>query len=161
MAHVTVAEVQSWLDPAKLPLAANDPLPEEVNAATGVLSRLASVYPTEVGNWTNESNTPILVRVIISALTAAYRYNKIYSEEEDAGNRYANKLEARALELLEMVVNGDVLLTDVPGIEDITTFDPLFWPTDVTGAMPIYDAQGFQIGWAGSEDIKFTMAERF
>lgn len=160
MAHVTVDEVQSWLDEAKLPLASNDPLPEEVNAAAGVLGRLANVY--DVTGWTNNTNTPQLVRVIISALTAAYRYNKIYSEEEDSGNRYASKLEGRSLELLAMIVNGDIILTDVPGGgSTITSFDPLFLPKDVTGASIIYDALGNIINWEGSEDIKFNMAERF
>lgn len=157
--HVTVAEVQSWLDQDKLPLAPNDPLPEEANAAAGVLARLANVYP-EASTWTDNTNTPALVRVIISALTAAYRYNKIYSEEEDAGNRYAGKLEGRALEMLSMLVNGDVLITDVP-VTLITSFDPLFWPGDLTGATKIYDGQGLLIGWEGSEDIKFHMSDRF
>lgn len=159
MAHVTVAEVQSWLDYDKLPLAPNDPLPEEVNAATGVLGRLVNVYP-EATDWTTTANTPVIVKVIISALTASYRYNKIYSEEEDAGNRYAGKLEARALELLNMIMIGDLQITDVP-VSVITSFDPIFWPNDTTGASRIYDAQGFMIGWEGSEDVKFTMADKF
>jgi len=159
VAHVTVAEVQSWLDVNKLPLAPNDPLPEEVNAASGVLGRLANVYP-EAATWTTEANTPVIVRVIISALTAGYRYNKIYSEEEDSGNRYANKLEARALELLSMVVNGDLAITDVP-VSLVTSFDPIFWPNDITGAAAIYDGLGVQIGSEGTEDIKFHMSDRF
>lgn len=159
MAHVTVTEVQSWLDPAKLPIAANDPLPEEVNAATGVIGRLANVYPEAV-TWTTEANTPLMVRVIISALTAAYRYNKIYSEEEDTGNRYANKLEARALELLSMLINGDLQITDVP-VTTITSFDPQFWPTDATGALPVFDARGFLMAYPGDDDVKFTMSSRF
>jgi hypothetical protein len=156
--HVTVAEVQSWLDHDKLPLAANDPLPEETNASAMVLSRLSNVYNTST--WLDAVTTPLIVRVIISALTASYRYNKIYSEEEDAGNRYAGKLEGRALELLSMLVNGDLTIPEVPP-GTVTTFDPLFWPTDETGAMEIFDALGVQIGWAGSEDIKFTMADRY
>jgi hypothetical protein len=156
--HVSIAEVQSWLDAGKLSLAANDPLPEEQNAATMVLARLTPVYPDNVPTWINTATTPLIVRVVISALTASYRYNKIYSEEEDSGNRYASKLEGRALELLSMLVNGDLAITEVP---TIVTFDPLFWPDDTTGALIIYDALGNQIGVEGSEDIRFTMGARF
>lgn len=158
MAHVTVTEVQAWLDPAKLPLAPNDPLPEEVNAGAMVLGRLANVY--DVTTWVNSTTTPTIVKTIISALVAGARYNKIYSEEEDAGNAYANKLERRAFELLDYIVNGDIAITDLP-VTAVGSFYPLFYPTDSTGASVIYDAVGNIIGWEGSEDIKFTMASRF
>jgi hypothetical protein len=156
--HVGIAEVQSWLDPGKLLLPNNDPLPEEFNQATIVLARLSQVYNT--ATWVDAATTPMLVRVIIAIRIAANRYNKSYSEESDAGNKYANKLERMAENLLQDLANGILQLTDAESTNPSAN-NPIFYPDDLTGASQIVDAQGFIIGWEGSEDIKFTMADRY
>ena len=87
-------------------------------------------------------------------------YNKKHAEDDDAGNRYAYKLENRAWELVNMIVSGQALLYDASLlISDL--IDPKFWPDDTTGAVAIYDALGFAIAPAGSEDIKFRMGSSF
>jgi hypothetical protein len=160
MARVSVAEVQAWLDPEKLQLPSNDPLPEEQHSSNIVLSKLAQVF--DVSDWVDEATTPSLVRTIISGLTAARRYNKIYSETEDAGNKYANKLEAILMDMINQVVAGSLTLTDVETGDSpaqVHANNPKFWPNDRTGALEVHDARGMLIQPEGSQDIKFRMGQ--
>jgi hypothetical protein len=156
--HVTIAEVQSWLDAGKLELPATDTLPEEFNVSTYVLAKLGQIY--NVATWVDNATTPNLVRVVISAKVAANRYNKLYSEEDDAGNKYANKLEVWAESIITALLNGTIVLVDYP--TPITANDPAYYPNDLTGSDTIVDALGFIVGaGAGSEDIKFRMGDRY
>jgi hypothetical protein len=156
MAHVTVGDVQVYLDVNKLALPENDPLEEDQTFADIVFASVGQVY--DFSSWTNETTTPALIRRVLAMLIAANRYNKIYSEEDDAGNRYADKIEARALEILASISDGTILLYDASLLPLPETHDPSFYPNDATGASIIYDALGFVVGEAGSEDIKFRMA---
>ncbi len=162
MAHVTVAEVQAWLDPDKIDLADNDTLPEEEHVSNFVLSRLAQVFDTS--GWTNSSNTPMLVKTIISGITAGRRYNKVYSETEDAGNRYANKIEAIMTDMLGQVIAGTLTLIDVetgnPPAQ-VTANNPIFWPNDLTGALEVFDATGRVVQPVLSQDVKFRVGMEF
>jgi|SRR6266540_3329450 len=159
MAHVTVAEVQGWLDKDREPIDLNDPLDDDVQFSTLVFAKIQQVMDT-VG-WTSVSTTPPIIRKIIACLMAANRYNRIYAEEEDAGNLYANKLERRAWDWVQQIVDGMMVVLDNSGTEILNANDPRFYPNDATGAATIYNALGNKIGEPGSEDIKFTMARVF
>lgn len=159
MAHVTIAEVQGWLDPDRLAIPANDALIDDVQFSVPVLAKVAQVMDTST--WVDVSTTPPLIRKIISALIAANRYNRIYSEEEDAGNKYADKLEKMAWGWAQAIVDGKMVVFDNSGTEVLNNNDPAFHPRDVTGAQIIYDALGNARGWEGSEEIKFFMADTF
>lgn len=159
MAHVTVVEVQTWLDPDKLAIPGNDLLPEDAEIAPTVLGRLAVAY--DVTGWDDVATTPAVVRKIIAMLIAANRYNKIYSETDDSGNRYANKLEGIAWDRVNQIVNGQIVIFDAADAIISDTSRPKFYPTDATGRSVIYDALGNVIGAEGSEDSKFNMAMRF
>jgi hypothetical protein len=156
--HVTIPEVQSWLDAGKIELPTNDTLPEEFNVSTYVLAKLGQIY--NVSTWVDTTTTPNLVRVIISAKVAASRYNKLYSEEDDAGNKYANKLEVWAEGIITALLNGTIVLVDYP--TPVTANDPAYYPNDATGSDVILDALGNVVGiGAGAEDIKFRMGDRW
>lgn len=150
MAYVTVDEVQSWVEPTKLRFDHDDELPEEANASTYVLARLATVFDTS--NWTDNTDTPQLVRKVIAMLVAAWRYNRIYSESDlEAGNPYANKLEQMANDILTGLVNGSMVLTDEtisgPGVEGTLAF----YPTDASSLIDDED----------DSDRKFSMGKVF
>lgn len=143
-----------YLDVDLYPIPENDSFPEEQTFADMVFSRLSTAYTTTT--WIDSATTPALVRRILAMLIAANRYNKKHAEDDDAGNRYAYKLENRAWELVNMIVSGQALLYDASLlISDL--IDPKFWPDDTTGALEIYDALGVIVAPAGSEDIKFRM----
>lgn len=158
MARVTPDDVQVYLDEDLFEIPENDTFPEEQTFADMVFSRLAGVYDTT--GWTSTANTPGLVRRILAMLVAANKYNKKHSEDDDAGNRYAYKLENRAWELVNMIVSGQALLYDATLLlSDLV--DPKFWPTDTTGASMVLDAMGNIVGLEGSDDVKFRMSASF
>jgi hypothetical protein len=161
--HVTIADVQAWLDEDKIDLAENDPLPEEQHVVNMVFSRVGQIFNTST--WVDPDSTPDLLRTIISGLVAARRYNKIYSESDDAsGNAYANKLEKTLDVLIEQVVDGTIQLIDVEGgasPAQVSGNNPTYWPTDQTGALEVFDASGQVVQPAGSQDIVFRMGQQF
>ena len=157
MAHVTIDEVQHWLDPDKLLIPENDPLDEDAEIAPTVLARIAVAY--DVSAWDDVATTPAVVRKIIAMLIAANRYNKVYSETEDAGNRYANKLEGIAWNRVDWIVEGKLTLFDALDVLIADFARPKFYPDDNTGRSAIYNQLGVMVGEEGSEDIKFRMSQ--
>lgn len=156
MAVVSLAQVQQWLEQTKLALTVVD-AELEATAFTYVKSRLAADY--DVTTWTNDTNSPSLVKQIVSMLIAAWLYQRAYSEDASRSNWYGRWLESKAESLLDGLVKGEIDLTDVPGT--ITAAGLAFYPTDLTGSSEIYDGNGVLVGVAGSEDIKFYMGARF
>ncbi len=130
--RITSADVQVWLEPTKLRIDSGDSLAEEVPASEIVLSKLAVRFDTS--GWTDESDTPDLVRNILGMLVASYRYNSIYSETEDAGNPYADKLADMADNLIMGIIDGTIDLIDEPLQGPTVTGTLEFLPTDKTGA---------------------------
>jgi hypothetical protein len=159
VARVTQDDVQVYLDVDLYPIPENDAFPEEQTFADMVFARLGQAYDTT--GWLSTPTTPALVRRIIAMLIAANRYNKKHAEDDDAGNRYAYKLENRAWELVNLILNDQAVLYDATLLEIAELNDPKFWPDDTTGVVAIYDALGRFFSEAGSEDIKFRMGASF
>lgn len=128
MAHITLSEAQAWLEGTKLTLPSLD-IELEAQTSSEVLGRVSQAY--DVSGWTNSSNTPRLVRKIISMLYAGWYYDRAYSETDDT-NDYALRLKAAADALLESIVAGITDLEEVPG--DPTIGNPAFFPTDESTA---------------------------
>ena len=129
--RITSADVQVWLEPTKLRIDSGDPLAEEVPASEIVLSKLATRFDTS--GWTDENDTPDLVRNILGMLVASYRYNSVYSETEDAGNPYADKLADMADNLIMGIMDGTIDLIDETLQGPTVTGTLEFLPTDKTG----------------------------
>jgi hypothetical protein len=159
MAHVSIADVQFYLDKNKLEIDENDQLEDETTYVDIVFSRVSNLY--SVSGWTDATTTPSLIKRIIAMLIAASRYNKIYSEEDDAGNRYAGKLEARAYGLIDMIISGQASVLDSSMNPLAETADPKFWPNDVSNASEVMNALGQILAQAGEDDIKVRMSMRF
>lgn len=141
MAYITPEDAQSWLEATKLRIDSNDELPEEPNASAYTLGKLASVFDTSI--WTDDLDTPDLVKRVIAMLVAAWRYNRLYSESDsEAGNPYANKLETMANEIIDGLVAGTIVLTDEttsgPGVEGTLSF----YPTDSSTLIDDEDDSG-------------------
>lgn len=135
MARVTLAEVQGWLDAAKLTLTSlNAQL--LANLEEEILSRLSVAYDTS--GWTTDLNTPKLVRVIISKTYSSWEIDKAYSENQDEGNDYAKRLNDNAEMLINGIVEGNIIIPEEP-VPDLPR-GPSFYPTDASSAQePTYD----------------------
>lgn len=147
MALISIDDVQPFLEESKLSLDHGDKLPEEPYQSTVVKSRL-STCDIDVSTWVDRGSTPELVRWIIGMLVAAQRFNRFYSEsDEEAGNPYANKLEARAETLLEGICSGSIDLLDITDDPATTGFgSPLFYPDDTVGVLNEEEAVRFSMG---------------
>jgi len=166
-AYTLTEQVQEWIDSTKLNITTVDPILVET-AQTMVFSRLVRVYPMAATAWVDgggvisQTNAPALVQKAVSLLIASWVYGRAYAEvtAEDE-NKYALRLESMAEDIVAAIESGIITLIDV----DPTTYTPAdeidFMPGPTDGAAPIYNALGEQVGYQGSEDVKFRMATRF
>lgn len=157
MAHVTLPEVQQWLEATKLTLSSLDPALED-SAFTVVSSMLDRRYDTTV--WVDSTTTPSLIRKIISLLIASWTYERQYSEESTGSSSYSTALEDSAMSLIAGLTEGSIDIVGVVPTNE-TSQQPAFLPTDDTGLTQRVDGLGFYLGVPGDEDIKFTMGRVF
>jgi hypothetical protein len=130
--HVTVDEVQAWLETTKLTLDTLQPQLEG-SVSDEVLARASYAYTTT--GWTDNTTTPNLIRRIIAMKYAAAAYASTYSEDSDLSD-YAVWLERKADMLLEGVVSGALELVDLgSGLEFESAGDPAFYPNDTSSAL--------------------------
>jgi hypothetical protein len=130
MARITPAEAQGWGERTKLNLGTLDAdllshIEEEV------LARINSVYDTSV--WTTPTNTPRLIRVIISKMYVSWFYDRQYSENQDEGNDYAALLRTNAEMLITGILDGTIEIPDV-GVTPSTAQVASFYPNDLSSA---------------------------
>lgn len=130
MARISLAEAQAWLEPTKLTL---DALDEDLldHLEAEVLSRLEAIFDTS--GWTTDSNTPKLVRTIISKFYAAWTYDRQYSEDQLEVNEYATRLMQNAEGVLTGIIDGNITIPEVPDPE--TERQPSFYPNDASSAL--------------------------
>lgn len=134
MARIVVADAQAWVEGTKFTI--KDPLPNTdanmlAQIETETIARVSGAYAEEYLTWTDNTNTPDLIKVIISKSFVAWMYRKAYSEslaEEDAA--YAAKLEMNAEMLITGLIDGTI---DIPG--GGSDIGPVFYPTDASSAM--------------------------
>lgn len=152
MPLIDVDDVQPWLEVSKLRLDSSDELLEEPYQSEVVRSRLASC-DIDVTAWIDAATTPSLVKSIIGMLVAAQKYNTFYSEtDEGAGNPYANKLEERAMMLLEGICAGTIDLLDITDDPATSGFGSvIFYPDDTVGVLEENE----------EEAVRFTMGRVF
>lgn len=131
MARVTVEEVRALAERTKLTVETLDT--ELLNHHEGlILSRLgAQIDAATLATWINPDTTPKLVRTIISYKYFAWFYFRQYSEDVGTTeNTYAEKLDASAEMLLMGILDGSIIIPEVPAnISGIT-----FYPTDASSA---------------------------
>lgn len=128
MAHVTVAQVQQWLNSSKYPLnLASLPTEQEHGAAEGVFAALEQRYDTST--WVDEATTPSLVRHIIAMLCASSLL-RIAISEDDGIAKYCDWLDKRAQTLVDGLVSGALVLVDAPTDPEAPAAASIsFWPT--------------------------------
>lgn len=143
--YITPDKANTFLDENKLSFADQPDLDDELARATALIrSRLKTVYPDSIDNWITPSTTPALIQDVAGALCAAWRYSKVYSEEQHTSSSFAVALEARAMELLDGLASGLYVLVEesTPGVR-ITASD--FYPNDAADDDPD-NARRFTMG---------------
>lgn len=131
--RITTAEAQAWVEGTKFTISdvttgTNAALLTEIEEE--VIARVNSAYDTST--WTNDSNTPRLVRVAIAKKFVAWAYRKAYSESlGDSDAMYAFLLEANAETIIQGIVDGSIEIPTLP----VTVGEPIFYPNDASTAM--------------------------
>lgn len=133
MARITASEAQAWAEPTKLPITSLDAaLLDQVE--TQVLGKIRSqIDSTIVSTWVDAATTPKMVRTIIAMFYVAWYYDKMYSEEQEALNDYAVLLRAQAESLLVGILDGSLVLEEVPNL--VEPGGPSFYPNDASSSM--------------------------
>jgi hypothetical protein len=135
--------VQQYLEPTKAFIDAIDPTLEQ-GSASYVIS---SLNQYDVSGWVSKTSTPTLVLNLIAMRYAGVYYSRMYSEDIDQMNAWANWL-LRQVDQQITAINTGVI--DLPGVEPISSSrGPLYFPTDAQDL----DGQG--------NEIKFTMGRVF
>lgn len=137
MAHMSTAEVQAWLESTKAAITSIDG-PTESQIAAEVLGRLAQTYGQFTSGWTDSTNTPQIVRQVISMYYAGWFYDKEYSEvvTGEATTSYGATLRGWATTLLADIISGSVEIVEIEPSQPAT--GPIFYPTDTSSTMDAF-----------------------
>ena len=128
MAHMTPAEVNSWLAETKLSLSTLE-TDLEKQIASEVLGKLSPVFDTTT--WLNESTTPVLVRALIAMYYAAAIYDRQYSDNvDDTTSNYAWTLRRRADANIKGLVEGTITIPE--STDNAGAGTPVFYPNDTS-----------------------------
>lgn len=128
MPRILIDDVKAWVESTKLNPTSLDAnllgqLEEEI------LSRIGSAYDTS--GWTDNTNTPNLVKVIISKSYAGWLYDKFYSENQSEPNEYAQMLKANAEMLIMGIIDRTIEIPNIPSGSP----EASFYPNDASSAL--------------------------
>lgn len=151
--HVDVTEVQQWIQDDRLQVTDVDPVLES-SAFSRTVSVLALRYDTST--WTDATNTPDLIRSVVSMLMAAYIINRSHAEVTGDVDSYGVHLESSALELLGALADGSILVED-DVVSEYSTGQAAVWPTDA--ATTIAEEEGWDA--EGAAPLMFTVGKVF
>ena len=162
MPHITVAEAQAFLETTKCRLPSLEEVLEE-EQSNYVLSRLSATYNSPsfgVSSWTDETNTPELVRQAIAMLYAGWFYDRQYAEviSEAQSKSYGAMLRDCANKLCEGIASGSIQLIEIS--PNVPAASAVYYPTDVSSttdaALSNTNRDDLSLGPA-----KFTMGKVF
>jgi hypothetical protein len=139
MAHIVLADAQTWLENTKAHLTTLD-ANLEAQVSTMVMGRLAETFNASlVSTWTDNNTTPALVKQIIAMMYCGWFYDRQFSEMVAAeGTSYGVVLRTYAEALLEGVITGSIDLIEVAPGEPETA--PVFYPTDSSSTAAVLAA---------------------
>jgi len=128
MARITQPEAAAWGEPSKMGVALAALDNALLNQLEGEIIARIEGFGYDVSTWTDSSNTPAIVKTIITKTYVSWIYDRTYSEDEDA-NVYAARLMANAESLMLGLQTGDIPL---PGVPEVGM--PSFYPNDASSA---------------------------
>ena len=132
MAYVTKEEVNAWLEPTKLSVTTIE-VELETQVANMIMGQLAGSF--DVAAWTNNTNTPKLIRTIIAMHYAAWMTDRAFSDSSDELNAYAQLLRSMADANIAGLIAGVLTYDDIlPSGDGSDISAPAFFPNDVSSA---------------------------
>lgn len=130
MAHITLANVEAWLATSKLPAGLTLDAELESQLSTETIAELGVQF--DVSGWSDDTNTPSLVKHIIAMRYAAWYYDRTFAQDDDGdGNSYADRLRQRAANLLAQLRAGQLSVPDAIPLDSDGT-GPDYFPSDAS-----------------------------
>jgi len=158
VAHINASDAQAWVESTKLPINSID-TNLEAQVAGEVLGNLTETYGEFVPEWTDATNTPLIVRQVIAMIYTSWIYDRAYSEVETNGQMtsYGATLRGWAETLLQNIIRGSVSIAEITPNEPAVA--PVFYPNDASDAL---DPRFYS--WCGDQSVgpaKFTIDQVF
>ena len=167
MSLATYAQANTHLDGTKIAFDNEEEAAPIADVADKtVKGMIARLYTDYFENWTSDTTptlpqetTPEIIALAASYLMASYLYSEKYSEETLDGNDYAARLEARAMVILNGLLNKTFTLYDKPDYVLIESLSgSSFYPNDTTLVTADDDFTGLS---EGDEVRLFTLGRVF
>jgi hypothetical protein len=129
--YITTSDVNAWFAPTKLTLLDADfNENREQQIADWLFSQFKDYAP--IDTWTDEDDTPPLIRSILAMYYAAWTYDMTYSDDDEE-NRFSGRLRRAADLAVQGILSGEM---DIVGVDVPTNNGPSFFPTDLSSANP-------------------------
>jgi hypothetical protein len=132
--------MQAWVEASRLSSTfdtVEDDLESQV--VNQLWARLIGSF--DINTWTDENNTPNLIRSILAMQYVAWLYEKSFSTDDEDGSAYATLLRMTAENNIAALLAGTIELPDVPSSVDSTLGQPSFFPNDASSSVyPTPDA---------------------
>lgn len=138
MAFASLEDINPHLPDTTLQITEQDDEPYQIDAERIIRGYLSNVYTSQtLASWTTPNQTPGLIRSVAGRLIAAWFYAAKISGEIPDWNDYSDQKYKEAIDLLERIQSGDLILVEVT--DEVTTGDAItsadFWPNDLEGSM--------------------------
>lgn len=114
--RINVKDVNHWLKDTVFELDLDDILPEESFVGSKILGKLQTRIDTS--GWTNEINTPELVKECISMEVAAWRLEIQYGDKREDASLICKMLRAECSKTINDILMGKM---DIFGVTDTPT----------------------------------------
>lgn len=132
----TLDDINVHLPEDKLAVLDADDTALQLDAERTVKARLSGTFsPVVLAGWTNDTNTPEIIKEVIGKLIAAKVYARAFSSEVGGVPEYAQWLYDQAMDILDGIILGTIVVpevTDPPDTGQHLTRD-MFWPNNDTG----------------------------
>lgn len=122
MSFVTLDDVNVFLPVDKLEALDADNDSAVLDSERIIKAKLSGTFSaTTIASWVSPATTPETIRAICGRLVAALYYAKAFSAETPDVPTYAQNLYNDAMNMLECIKTGDIILPEVPTVDQPTT----------------------------------------
>jgi hypothetical protein len=114
--YASVDDINAHLPENKAAISDADDDLLQVEAWRLIRAKLSTTFATATLNtWTDPDSTPGIIRSIAGMVIAAKWYAELYAEDSDADATFANNLYLQAIDLLNQIAAGLIVITDDDG----------------------------------------------
>jgi len=130
----TVDDINAHLPENKAAISDADDDLLQVEAWRLIRAKLSTTFATTTLNtWADPDSTPDIIRTVAGMVIAAKWYAELYAEDSDADATFANNLYLQAMDLLNQIAAGLIVITDDTGeplVDPSSLSSDDFYPND-------------------------------